>query len=465
MNASRVKASGETSPRFTVEEVCTALGLPRSGASAEFHGVSTDTRTAQEGMLFFALRGERFDAHDFLADALSRGVRGIVVEAGRGPRSADAQVFEVADTTRALGALARFHRQRFSLPVVAVTGSNGKTTTKELLAAALGTVGPVLKTTGNLNNEVGVPLTLFGLRAEHRAAVVEMGMNHVGEIARLTDLALPTAGLITAVQPAHLEGLGDLETVARAKGELFRGLGTAAVAVVQGDDPRIRAQAQGIAARSFVYGQAPEADLIVESLSSGGGVVRHGGERYAFSLKLHGAHNALAAVGAIATAAALGVPLPPVVRALAAVEPAPRRLVLREGPVAVLDDCYNANPASMAAALEVGAELAQKRHGRLVAVLGDMLELGAESLRHHQELGKNASERATLAAFIGPHSLAASRVAQERLGENAAHFASAEAALPWVQGKLRPHDLVLVKASRGMHLETVVEALHPKVGG
>ncbi|MCA2981372.1 MAG: UDP-N-acetylmuramoyl-tripeptide--D-alanyl-D-alanine ligase [Myxococcaceae bacterium] len=460
--------------RFSVAEVKDATGarLTRAGSRAAFDAVCTDTRTLTPGCLFVALAGERFDAHDFLAQAADRGAAGVVVAAGRGGAlegRAGVAVFEADDPLRALGRLGRAHRDRFSVPLGAVTGSNGKTTTKELVASILQTRGPALKTQGNLNNEVGVPLTLFGLEPRHVAAVVELGMNHAGEIARLTDIARPDAGLITVVQPAHLEGLGSLEGVALAKGELFEGLGASAVAVVNLDDERVAAQARRAAGPVLGFGRSPGAEvrlLAVRAQGRDGLSLSIGarGATYEVALRLVGDHNALNATGAFAMGLALGYGPDECVRGLESAQAHARRLQLLDarGGVTVVDDCYNANPASMEAALETLTALSSA--GRPVAVLGDMLELGADEARAHQQLGVAASDRAQVVAFFGPRMKAAHAQAAKRLGEAARHFDDVGALTAWLSGALAPGDVVLVKGSRGMRLERVVDALTGRAG-
>jgi UDP-N-acetylmuramoyl-tripeptide--D-alanyl-D-alanine ligase len=290
-------------------------------------------------------------------------------------------------------------------------------------------------------------------------------MNHEGEIARMTDLARPTAGLITVVQPAHLEGVGSLEGVARAKGELFRGLGPEATAVVNVDDPRIVGQALGLQARQLTFGRAPDAALRLlaeEPRGREGQSLRLGwaGGEYVVQLKLLGAHNALNAAGAFGLGLALGYAPLDCVRGLEAARPHAQRLQLREAPggVTVIDDCYNANPASMSAALQTLAQLAAPG-GRAVAVLGDMLELGAEESAAHHQLGAEAARQAALVAFFGPRASSAHRAAAGTLGTAVAHFEDVAPLTEWLGGQLRPGDVVLVKGSRGMRLERVVAAL------
>lgn len=452
--------------RFSEDQIVAATAAKRlhAGSQVSYVGVCTDTRALTRGCLFVALRGERFDAHQFLLDAVKGGAAGVLVERGvpLPDLPADFGRLEVESTLRALGALAAFHRRRFDLPVAAVTGSNGKTTTKEMIAAILETRGPVLRTHGNLNNEVGVPLTLFRLEPTHVAAVIEMGMNRAGEIARLTAIALPSAGLITVVQPAHLEGLGSLSGVASAKGELFRGLSQSATAIVNADDPLIVAQAQEIWARKITFGRTSNVQVHLTDVTSIGReglrvTVEYEERAHTFRLKFIGAHNAENAAAAFAVGVALGYSPSDCVRGLSAVEPYAGRLNVL-GPfdgVWVIDDSYNANPASMSAALDTVSSLASS--GRAVAVLGDMLELGSAEEAEHVRLGQLAAERVKLAAFFGPRSAGACRASA--MGDRAAHFTEIEPLVQWVRPQLKPGDVVLVKASRGMKLERVVSSL------
>jgi UDP-N-acetylmuramoyl-tripeptide--D-alanyl-D-alanine ligase len=458
--------------RFLEEEVLAATGgrIARPGAVSNYAGISIDTRQPSQGTLFVALRGERFDAHDFLGQAAAEGAFGAVVR--RGGRWAATPVgfalYEVEDTLAALGALARHHRQRFRLPVAAITGSNGKTTTKEMVFSILATRGPALKSEGNLNNEVGLPLTLLRLQPAHVAAVVEMGMNHPGEIGRLTAIAQPDAGMITAVQPAHLKGLGTLEAIASAKGELFRGLPATATAVINLDDANIVTQAALTQAKRITFGLAEGAQVRLvrsESRSANGlsAAIAFAGAEYAVRLHFVGEHNAQNAAGAFALATALGYSPEECIRGLEAARPQAHRLRLVptvEG-VTLLDDSYNANPCSTAAALQTLRGLAAS--GRAVAVLGDMLELGAAEASEHHKMGELAAQSADVVAFFGPRSRGA-HLAAARLGSNAAHFEDLERLLDWLRPRLAKGDLVLVKGSRGMRLERVVHQLGGREG-
>ncbi|HZZ83838.1 MAG TPA: UDP-N-acetylmuramoyl-tripeptide--D-alanyl-D-alanine ligase [Anaeromyxobacteraceae bacterium] len=478
-------------PGFTSDELAAATGGRFPGARpAGVDGVSTDTRTLAPGSCFVALRGERFDGHDHVAAALAGGAACAVVEEGRAaelgaalarldrgngsPGLADAgfPLLAVKDTLAALGALARFHRRRFRLPVVGVTGSNGKTTTREMVAAILATRGPVLKTEGNLNNEVGVPLTLFGLREEHHAAVIEMGMSHPGEIRRLCCIAEPHVGIVTNAGAAHLEGLGSVEGVADAKAELYAGLPPGGIAVANADDARMlkRAQASGKRVLTFASGRGRRGDVVALD------VLSHAPEGLAFTLAignrelevklpLVGLHNLANAAAAAAAAVALGCTDREIVRGLAEVRPVGRRLRLELLPSGVLlvDDCYNANPASMAAALDTLSQLARERGGRAVAALGDMLELGPAEEESHRALGAQATAAGVkvLAAF-GPRTratLAAARAAGLPEADSF-HTEDLPELARFVRARLAPGDVLLVKGSRGNKLERLVEAIH-----
>lgn len=455
--------------RFSVAEVFEAtradLGTSHVPGTPVFEGICTDTRSLSPGALFVALEGERFDAHRFLDAAAAGGAAGAVVRKGW-PRPATPEgfaLFEVASTRAALGGLARFHRLRFRIPVGAVGGSNGKTTTKEMVGAILDTLGPALRTEGNFNNEVGLPLTLLRLEPSHVAAVVELGMNHEGEMARLTAIAEPNAAMLTVIQAEHLEGLSDLDGVARAEGELFSALSDSAVAVVNADDARIVAQAEGTRARKLTFGTADSAEVRLTSADSRGKsgsrvTVRHAGEDYPFDLHFLGAHNAHNACGAFAMGLALGCSPESCVAGLEAARPYARRLQVHESPsgVTVLDDCYNANPASMRAALETLRSLAGER-GRAVAVLGDMLELGPEEAAEHLALGERVGDFAHVVAFFGPRFEKGAAAGSASL--EASHFLEVEPLVAWISARLRSGDVVLVKGSRGMRLERVVASL------
>jgi UDP-N-acetylmuramoyl-tripeptide--D-alanyl-D-alanine ligase len=468
-----------TEPRFHRHELASAAGGRWYGTPPEeVRGISTDTRSIAAESCFVALAGERFDAHAFLAEARAKGAAAAVVAEGwRAAHPAEAEalaagapplpLLAVRDPLHALGALARFHRRRFPIPVVAVTGSNGKTTTREMIGAILRTRGPALKTEGNLNNEVGLPLTLLGLAAEHERAVVEMGMNHPGEIARLTAIAEPDVGVVTLAGPGHLEALGSVEGVADAKAELYFGLRADGICVVNADDPHMlrRAQASGRAMITFALGRGRRGDVVVLD------VLEHRPEGLRFTLgigqrevevalPLVGLHNAANAAAAAAAAVSLGYGDREIVQGLREVRTVGRRLRVARLPSGALlvDDCYNANPSSMRAALATLRELTGPG-GRAFAVLGDMLELGGEELAAHRRLGEEAAGSVALLAAFGPRSRHAAEAARAAGLADVFHTEEIAALVDHVRQRLRPDDVLLVKGSRGMKLERLVEAL------
>jgi len=459
-------------PCFDGGELAAATGGAWRGAAppARVQGVSTDTRTLSPGSLFVALRGERFDAHDHLGEAAAKGAAAAVVSeawlAGGAAPPAALPLLAVKDTLVALGAIARHHRRRFRIPVVGVTGSNGKTTTREMIAAILATRGPVLRTEGNLNNEVGVPLTLFGLEASHASAVVEMGMSHAGEIARVAAIAEPYVGVVTMAGTAHIEHLGSREAIADAKAELYFALPEEGIVVANADDALMMRRAQAARRRTvtFATGRGRRGDVVAVDVSQGDDGLRFSlgiGNR---EIPVHvpglvGEHNATNAAAAAACCVALGCTDREVQRGLAAVVPVGRRLRVERlaTGVRLLDDCYNANPDSMAAALATARALAAG--GRVVAVLGDMLELGPASEPSHRALGAEAARTGVgaLAAF-GPASRFTAEAARAA-GLEPFHTEDVDALVRWARAILRSGDLLLVKASRGMKLERLVEAL------
>jgi len=469
----RSPSKGET-PRFTPEELAAATGGRWAGAAPEaLEGVSTDTRTLARGALFVALRGERFDGHDHLAAAAERGAAAVVVSeawlgtpAAAGPRGDGLPLLAVGDTLAALGAVANHHRRRFRIPLVGVTGSNGKTTTREMIASILATRGPVLRTEGNLNNEVGVPLTLLRLAPGHAAAVIEMGMNHAGEIARIAALAEPYVGVVTNAGMAHLEHFGDRDGIADAKAELYAALPGNGIVVANADDARMLRRAQACARRmvTFAAGRSRRGDVVAMD-------VRQGEDGLRFTLGignrevpvhvpgLVGEHNATNAAAAAACCVALGCTDREVQVGLASVVPVGRRLRLERlaSGVRLVDDCYNANPDSMAAALRTAVALAGG--GRVVAVLGDMLELGALEAEAHHALGEAVAQAGVrhLATF-GPRTAATAEAARAA-GLDPFHTVDMDALVSWTRANVTAPDVLLVKGSRGMKLERLVEAL------
>ena len=445
-----------------------------AGGRPSFAGAAADSRTVEAEQLFFALPGERVDGFDFVAQAVASGAAGVVVAQGRGlPEGrANAAVIAVDDPRRALGDLARAVRAAFHGRVVAVTGSNGKTTTKELVAAALRPLGDVLRTPGNFNTDVGLPLTILSASGAEAAWVLEMAMRAPGEIAYLTEIARPEIGIITNVAAAHLETLGSIDGVARAKGELFAGLGPQGMAVFPADDPLIGGQAAPVArARRLTFGERSGDVRVLDFVPAGaaGSVVRYAvrGTPVVVRLPLGGAHNARNGAAALAAAAAAGVSPVEAARGLETVTLPPHRSApVAAGGRTILDDCYNANPASMNAAL--GALAAASSGGRRFAILGDMLELGPGAEAAHRELGRAAGERAGLAGLAAVGQFAPIVVGAARAAgltaERAVVASSPEAAAAVLASWTAAGDWILVKASRGLRLERAVEALRVALG-
>ncbi|MBI4011283.1 MAG: UDP-N-acetylmuramoyl-tripeptide--D-alanyl-D-alanine ligase [Candidatus Rokubacteria bacterium] len=434
-------------------------------------GVSIDSRTCRPGDVFFAIRGVRQDGHAFLRDALGRGAAAAVVS--RYPAGitlpGDVPLVFVEDTTHALQRLGAFHRRRHALPVVGVTGSIGKTTTKELAAAVLGQRFRVLKAAGSLNNQWGVPLTLLGLEPGHQAAVLELGMSAFGEIAALAQLARPSVGVVTTIAPAHLEGVGSIEGVQQAKAELVQAIPPDGAVVLNADDPLVLALAAEARARVLTYGRAAGADVrLGEVTPAAGGLaftLACNGTTVPVRLPLPGRHNAWNAAAAVAVGLALGVPVEVAAGGLAGAVPVKGRLVWRQaGSVRVLDDTYNANPVSLRAALNALRDAGPD--GGMWVVFGDMLELGAASDAAHAEAGRwIAALPAAGLATAGTAARATAAVAAEAGCPDVAAHATPEEAAGHVAARVRAGDRVLVKGSRGMRMERAVEALLARLGG
>ncbi|MDR3221282.1 MAG: UDP-N-acetylmuramoyl-tripeptide--D-alanyl-D-alanine ligase [Candidatus Accumulibacter sp.] len=456
---------------MTLSEAARAMSGSAPGDNVSFSGVSTDSRGVLAGELFVALRGERFDGHDFVAAAYERGAAAAVADAAGAEALRAAgmagklPLIVVADTRIALGELAASWRSRFDLPVIGVTGSNGKTTNKEMitsiLQAAFGVesgADTVLATPGNLNNDIGLPLTLLRLDAAHRAAVIEMGANHPGEIAYLAGIGRPTVALVTNAQRAHLEGMGAIDMIAAEKGSVFSGLDRNGVAVFNADDPWAelwRAQSAHCRRRCFSLGG--QADVSGQCQTHGLEnriVIVADGERIEADLALPGVHNARNALGAAAAALAAGVPLTAVRQGLTDFRGIKGRLQRRAGlnGALVLDDTYNANPDSVRAGIDVLAATI----GRKILVLGDMGEIGEMTGQFHDEIGGYAKSQGVdrLLSFGESSALAA-----RNFGAGGEHFGKFEELAAALLAESTPGTTVLVKGSRFMRMERVIDAI------
>ena len=434
--------------------------------------ITTDSRMAGPGVLFVALKGDRFDGHEFVQGVLGQRGAGVLVAAdhpvARVELPAGTLRIVVADTLAALGEMARWVRRSADLPVVGLTGSSGKTTTKEMVAAMLASLGPGLATEGNLNNLVGLPLTLLRLEPGHGWMVLEMGMSASGEIRSLASIGEPTIRVITNVAAAHLESFGDLEAVARAKGEMFEDARPGDLLVTNADDPRSSLFPRPEGTREVRFGASPGADvrvLQVDTLDLDGSAARISvhGEEVRIRVPLPGRHNVLNACAALAVAWAAGVPMEAAADALADLRPTGGRMrVLRIGAVQVIDDSYNANPRSVTAALEtlVGGRI----EGRTTAVLADMLELGATAPDLHREVGVTAAGLGVDQLLaVGPLSSHTVQGALDAGLADARHLEDTEEVVDLLLGQLQPGDRVLVKGSRGMRMERVIHGLEEKM--
>jgi UDP-N-acetylmuramoyl-tripeptide--D-alanyl-D-alanine ligase len=451
---------------FSCADAAGWCGAKLRGGDVLLRGVSTDTRTLRPGDLFVAIRGPHHDGHDFVHDAVERGAAAVLVS--RSPDRIEVPRLEVDDPVLALGEIAHAVRRRFDGPVVAITGSNGKTTTKELCAEIVAAAGPrVRRSPGNLNNAIGLPLSLLGLDPDDEVLVVELGMNHPGEIDALARIAEPTVGAITQVARAHLEGLGSLDAVARAKGELLDRLPSEGTAVLNAADPLVAKQSERFSGETLWFGLDERCDFRATSVKTG-----DAGSRFelhspagsvSVEIKVPGRHMVDLALCAAACAFATGrlgnAPLVAFRTGLSRFRGVPGRLQLRStSGVRILDDTYNANPASATVALATLRETAG--NGRSVAVLGDMLELGEAASALHAEVGKEAGRLGIdVLIAVGPLSRETAEAA-EGAGVDTVHLAAdSEEAGRLLCEIVRAEDTVLVKGSRGMRMERALAAL------
>lgn len=462
---------------FHIGEILRATGgkLLQGEHDVLFRTLSTDSRTVTEGALFIALKGVRFDGHHYAIDALEKKAGGVLIsedQAGdiRWNGYRPKPVIAVKDTLRALGDIARDRRRKFGTPVIALTGSNGKTTTKEMISACIETTFPVLKTKGNLNNLIGLPLTLLNLTENERVVVVEMGMNVPGEIRRLTEIAEPDVGLITNIQGAHLEGMGSLERIKEEKGELFRRMRQDGSIIVNQDDPRVVALGEEFKGQKITFGIDHPADVMARKIRLEG---REGTsfllvleeEKTEIRLPLLGRHFVHNALSAVAAATLFGVEPEKTKEALEQFRPISMRMDIHslEGGKTLINDAYNANPDSMDLALKTLAEV--KGKGRAIAVLGDMLELGEHTEEAHRQLGKKVAELSIdLLLVLGKEApvVVESAIRQGLSHERARVVESHFEASSIVIETAREGDWILVKGSRGMAMEKVILGLQEK---
>jgi UDP-N-acetylmuramoyl-tripeptide--D-alanyl-D-alanine ligase len=477
--------SGTAAPKpvswgeITIGELAGAMGGSQISGSPDraAEGLGTDSRTVVPGHLFLALQGDRYDGHDFLGEAVRAGAGGLIVEAGRPVKETiadpDLPVITVPSTLTALGDLASWWRKRWGKTVVAVTGSNGKSTTKEMAATILSLKAKTMKSPGNFNNLIGLPLSILSLEPDHELAVLEMGTNAVGEIARLTTVAGPDIGLITNVARAHLEGFGDLKGVAAAKGELLEGMSTQATGILNGDNELTRGLASTFQGSTITFGLGTENRVRAEDTRSAGDgsqtfTIQMDGERIPVKINLPGVHNIFNALAGAAIAWCVSVPSELIARGLAEFRPLKGRFQMLElaGGIRVIDDSYNANPSSLGAALRTVESLREKDQG-LVVGLGEMLELGVDASQYHVDAGKQIAGMGTrFLAVLGEHGHQVIRGAWKEgmVPSQTAYVHNHKEMIEAITAHVRKGDIVFLKGSRGMALDKVVDGLKGSLG-
>ena len=446
-------------PLSRIAEFVSASGSYDGNVIAQRYSI--DSRTIQPGDLFFAVKGERLDGHDFVEQAFSKGAVAAVVRKDQlGKYLVNTPLLQVDDTLVALQTLAAAVRRLWGKPLIGVTGSTGKTTTKEAIAHVLSSRFRVLKSEGNFNNHFGLPLTLLRLEPEHDAAVIEMGMSHLGEIAALAKIAQPEIGVVTNVAPVHLEFFESIGEIARAKYELIDSLPAGGIALLNADDEYVSQFGRDFHGKVVLYGLRTQADVRAENAKHHGAEgstfdVVVGGCREKASLPLVGAHNIYNALAAVAVGIERGLTLSEALGALATLAPADKRgEVVKLGNITIINDCYNSNPKALDAMVDALAAMPAKRR---IVVAGEMLELGAAGEEMHRSSGRHMAER-KIDVLVGVRGLAQSMVDSAReSGMQAEFLATPQEAGEWLARETREGDVVLLKASRGVKLEQALE--------
>ena len=455
---------------FTLQEAITAMNgkwLGKSDPNRIYPtGGDRDNRLLKKGDLFFALPGERVDGHQFIDPALNSGASAAVVsqqwfDAQTNVPTKPLIVVEAPD--KAMGDLARAYRNKFNIPVIGITGSNGKTTTKDMVAAVLKTKYNTLATEGNLNGRLGVPLTLFRLNKQHEVAVIEMGISDFGEMAYLCDIAQPTIGIITNIGPTHLEFLGSVEGVAKAKGELLEYLDESSMTILNLDDLLLSKERVKVKGRLLGFGIERNSQFRGEGLHLDQGRRGHFTlQGRLFKLPVPGRHNVYNALAAITAGVALNVPLEDAAKALAHFEPTKlRSQVISQNGINLINDTYNANPVSMKAAVEVLAQIDIPQGGRRIAVLGDMRELGDITEEAHKDLGRETAPKVDALFALGDHAQLLIESAQktDQPPKVSQAFTDSEELIDTLKKFITPNDTLLIKGSRGLAMENIVKAL------
>ena len=455
--------------KLPLSRIAHFLGAPEPAnvsADQQAIGYSIDSRTIQPGELFFAVKGEKMDGHDFVQQAIEKGAIAAVVSKEKALPSS-LPLLRVDDTLAALQTLATAVRKLWGKPLVGVTGSAGKTTTKEAIAHVLATRLKVHKSEGNFNNHFGLPLMLLKLQPEHDVAVIEMGMSHSGEITALAKIAQPETGVVTNVAPVHLEFFNSIADIAKAKYELIASLPSTGTAVLNADDEYVSQFGRDFKGKVLKYGLAPGASIRAENIAARG---EHGsifdvvvdGQRQQAALPLVGSHNVLNALAAIAVALERGFALSQAVQALQTLRPADKRgQVVRLGNITVINDCYNSNPKALAAMVDALAGMPAQRR---IVVAGEMLELGPSGAEMHRDSGRHIADKG-IDLLLGVRGLAQEMVTSAKAaGIQARFMASPEEAGEWLRANAKDGDVVLLKASRGVKLEKALEIWKEAVG-
>ena len=449
---------------ITLTEILRATGA-KTNFSGEiiFSDVTTDSRKISENVLFVALKGEKFNGEDFAEDSLKNGAAAVLVSNSAKNISSD-RVLRVDDTLTAYQKISKIWRDRFKIPVVAITGSNGKTTTKDLTAAALSSLGEIQKTSANFNNEIGVPLTLLGISEKNRAAVVEIGMRGLGQIENLAKIVQPNIGIVTNVNETHIEILGSIENIAKAKGELVEAIPEGGTVILNADN-KFTAEMKKFAkngVKIFTYGLENSADFMAENIlikeSSTEFNLKYDGKIFNFEVPVIGRHNVSNSLAAIAAGVSLGISLKNIQKGFSTLATTKMRCeVIRRDGVTIVNDAYNASPASMRAAIQTVAEIYENRK---IAVLGDMLELGEISEKVHREVGAELAKNnfeilvtyGELGKFIAD---GAKNSGLKNIFVTTTHEEAAKKILEIMQ----KDDVILFKASHGMHFEKIIELI------
>ena len=450
--------------KFSLKEIAQVTGAEiNSDAEIIFERVATDSRKISTGALFIALKGEIFNGEDFVEEAFKKGAAGALVSKAF-DKNLDGVIIKVDDTLKAYSQIAGAWRNRFNIPIIAVTGSNGKTTTKDLTAAALNTLGHVQKTSGNFNNEVGVPMTLLGLNEKTQAAVVEIGMRGLGQIEALAEVVRPTIGIITNVSETHIELLGSIENIAKAKGELVEALKDGGTIILNADNPHTAEMKNlaGAGVNVVTYGLEVPADLTAKNILIGSVstefTLTYRGVDYDFEIPMLGRHNVSNALGAIAAGFVLGLSVEDIQRGVSTLATTKMRYeVIRRDGLTIINDAYNASPASMRVAIKTTSEIYS---GRLIAVLGDMLELGEISEKVHREIGAELVEnKFDMLITLGELGKFIAEGAREAGLKDTYSFDTHEDAAKKILEFVHDGDTILFKASHVMHMEKIIELI------